>query len=89
LIFSGHCEARQPVRTLGIVGTGLLAVPVLAASAAYALGGAFGWRVGLAQKPERAPAFYWTIAAATFSECRDDIGHGPRGAISAFPMPWR
>ena len=32
---------------LGIVGTGLLAVPVLAGSAAYALGEAFGWRVGL------------------------------------------
>ena len=67
-------EALRPIAgvftftvfALGIVGTGLLAVPVLAASAAYAVGEAFGWRVGLAQKPERAPAFYWTIAAATF-----------------------
>jgi NRAMP (natural resistance-associated macrophage protein)-like metal ion transporter len=67
-------EALRPVAgvftftvfALGIVGTGLLAVPVLAGSAAYAVGEAFGWRVGLAQKPERAPAFYWTIAAATF-----------------------
>jgi Mn2+/Fe2+ NRAMP family transporter len=55
------------VFALGIVGTGLLAVPVLAGSAAYALGEAFGWRVGLAQRPERAPAFYWTIAAASFA----------------------
>jgi NRAMP (natural resistance-associated macrophage protein)-like metal ion transporter len=67
-------EALRPIAgvftftvfALGIVGTGLLAVPVLAGSAAYALGEAFGWRVGLAQKPERAQAFYWTIAIATF-----------------------
>ena len=49
---------------LGIVGTGLLAVPVLAGSAAYAMGEAFGWHVGLARKPGRAKAFYVTIAAA-------------------------
>jgi Mn2+/Fe2+ NRAMP family transporter len=67
-------EALRPIAgvfaftvfALGIVGTGLLAVPVLAGSAAYALGEALGWRVGLAQEPARAPAFYWTIAAATF-----------------------
>ena len=52
------------VFALGVVGTGLLAVPVLAGSAAYALGEALGWRIGLAQRPGRAPAFYWTIAAA-------------------------
>jgi NRAMP (natural resistance-associated macrophage protein)-like metal ion transporter len=50
---------------LGIIGTGLLAVPVLAGSAAYAVGEALRWRVGLAQRPGRAPAFYATIAAAT------------------------
>ena len=49
---------------LGIVGTGLLAVPVLAGSAAYALGEAFGWHVGLARKFERAKAFYATIAVS-------------------------
>ena len=71
---SQAAEALRPIAgefaftvfALGIVGTGLLAVPVLAGSAAYALGEAMGWRVGLAQRPERAPAFYWTIAAATF-----------------------
>jgi NRAMP (natural resistance-associated macrophage protein)-like metal ion transporter len=52
------------VFALGIVGTGLLAVPVLAGSAAYALGEALRWRVGLAEKPGRAPAFYLAIAAA-------------------------
>ena len=39
------------------------AVPVLAGSAAYAVGEALKWRVGLAQRPGRAPAFYGTIAA--------------------------
>jgi NRAMP (natural resistance-associated macrophage protein)-like metal ion transporter len=50
---------------MGIIGTGLLTVPVLGGSAAYALGEALGWRVGLAQKPRRAKAFYGTIALAT------------------------
>lgn len=50
---------------LGIVGTGLLAVPVLAGSAAYALGEARRWPVGLSRNPADAKAFYATIAAAT------------------------
>jgi Mn2+/Fe2+ NRAMP family transporter len=50
---------------LGIVGTGLLAVPVLAGSAAYAIGETFGLHVGLERKPRRAKAFYGIIAAAT------------------------
>jgi Mn2+/Fe2+ NRAMP family transporter len=49
---------------LGIIGTGLLALPVLAGSAAYALGEVFGWHVGLARRPRRAKAFYGAIAAA-------------------------
>jgi NRAMP (natural resistance-associated macrophage protein)-like metal ion transporter len=52
------------VFALGIIGTGLLAVPVLAGSAAYAMGEAFGWPVGLAMKAKRAKAFYGTIAIA-------------------------
>jgi NRAMP (natural resistance-associated macrophage protein)-like metal ion transporter len=51
--------------TLGIVGTGLLAVPVLAGSAGYALSETFGWREGLALKLRRAPGFYASIIAAT------------------------
>lgn len=51
---------------LGICGTGLLAVPVLAGSAAYAVGEARGWPVGLDRKPGEARAFYLTIALATF-----------------------
>ncbi len=49
----------------GIVGTGLLAVPVLAGSAAYALCEAFGWPQGLGRLPRHAKAFYATIAVAT------------------------
>ena len=52
------------VFALGIIGTGLLALPVLAGSAAYALGEAFGWHVGLARKLGRARAFYGAIGAA-------------------------
>ena len=51
--------------SLGIIGTGLLALPVLAGSSAYAVGEAFGWHVGLARKPARAERFYFTIAAIT------------------------
>jgi len=49
---------------LGIIGCGLLAVPVLAGSAAYALGEAFGWHVGLTRKLGRAKAFYGAIIVA-------------------------
>jgi Mn2+/Fe2+ NRAMP family transporter len=49
----------------GIVGTGLLAVPALAGSAAYALGEAMHWPVGLARRASKAKAFYATIAALT------------------------
>ncbi|HEY6018813.1 MAG TPA: divalent metal cation transporter [Candidatus Paceibacterota bacterium] len=50
---------------LGIVGTGLLAVPVLAGSAAYAVAESFNWRVGLGKKFNKAPGFYGIIAVAT------------------------
>jgi NRAMP (natural resistance-associated macrophage protein)-like metal ion transporter len=70
---SQAAEALRPIAgpfaftifAIGIIGTGLLALPVLAGSSAYALGETFGWHVGLARKPYRAKAFYWTIAVAT------------------------
>ncbi len=52
--------------SLGIIGTGLLAVPVLAGSAAYALAEALGWKATLAAKPSDARGFYSIIAIATF-----------------------
>lgn len=66
-------EALRPIAgpltfvlfALGIVGTGLLAVPVLAGSAAYAVGEALQWPTGLARKPLDAKAFYCTLSGAT------------------------
>lgn len=65
-------EALRPVAgelafllfALGVVGTGLLAVPVLAGSVGYALGELRGWKCGLEHKPTEAKAFYIVIAAA-------------------------
>jgi Mn2+/Fe2+ NRAMP family transporter len=66
-------EAMRPIAgfftfalfATGIIGIGLLAVPVLAASGAYALGEALGWTTGLERKPLEAKAFYVTIAIST------------------------
>jgi Mn2+/Fe2+ NRAMP family transporter len=66
-------EALRPIAgefaflifALGIIGTGFMAVPVLAGSAAYAIGEALLWPVGLARQPKEARAFYATLAAAT------------------------
>ncbi len=66
-------EALRPIAgpfvfmvfALGIVGTGMLALPVLAGSAAYAVGETLGVHVGLARSPGRAKTFYAIIAGAT------------------------
>jgi NRAMP (natural resistance-associated macrophage protein)-like metal ion transporter len=65
-------EALRPIAgplafglfSLGIVGTGLLAVPVLAGSSAYALAEIFGWKTGLENPPSQARGFYGVIIAA-------------------------
>lgn len=49
---------------LGIIGTGLLAIPILAGSASYAVAEVFGWREGLDRGFRQAHAFYLSIAAA-------------------------
>lgn len=49
----------------GIVGTGLLAVPVLAGSAAYAIAESFNWRIGLGRKLLEARGFYMILIIAT------------------------
>ncbi len=73
----GRSRASSPscLFSLGIIGTGLLALPVLAGSAAYAVGELRGWRIGLEQKPENAKAFYGVIALA--------FGLGPLDAVPA------
>jgi Mn2+/Fe2+ NRAMP family transporter len=50
--------------SIGIIGTGLLAIPVLAGSAAYAVGETRGWKTGLDNKPWEAVGFYSVIGAA-------------------------
>jgi Mn2+/Fe2+ NRAMP family transporter len=50
---------------VGLIGTGVLAVPILTGSAAYAICESVGWRYGLDEKPGRAKQFYAVIAAAT------------------------
>lgn len=60
---AGHFAGA--VFALGIVGTGLLAVPVLAGSAAYAVGEARQWPTGLERRPKEAQAFYATLVIAT------------------------
>jgi NRAMP (natural resistance-associated macrophage protein)-like metal ion transporter len=51
--------------SLGIIGTGLLAIPVLSGSAAFAVSEVFGWRRGLSQRFQNARGFYAIILAAT------------------------
>jgi Mn2+/Fe2+ NRAMP family transporter len=66
-------EALRPIAgqfaflffALGIIGTGLLAVPVLAGSAAFAVSEVEGWPRGLEYKPRQAVRFYTIIVAAT------------------------
>ncbi|MBN9085542.1 MAG: Nramp family divalent metal transporter [Reyranella sp.] len=58
-------EAAFLLFSIGIVGTGLLAVPVLAGSVAYAAGELFAWPIGLEHPPRDARGFYSVIAAAT------------------------
>jgi NRAMP (natural resistance-associated macrophage protein)-like metal ion transporter len=63
---SQAAEALKPIAgafaeiifALGIIGTGLLAIPVLAGSTAYAIGEGRKWPVGLSRKPKQAVAFY-------------------------------
>jgi NRAMP (natural resistance-associated macrophage protein)-like metal ion transporter len=56
----------ETIFALGVIGTGLLSVPVLAGSAAYAVGEARKWPTGLARQPMEAKAFYAVICIATF-----------------------
>jgi Mn2+/Fe2+ NRAMP family transporter len=47
--------------SVGIIGAGLLSIPVLASSAAFGLAGLAGWRKGLGRNPKNAPQFYVVI----------------------------
>jgi NRAMP (natural resistance-associated macrophage protein)-like metal ion transporter len=57
--FAGHYATV--IFAVGIIAAGLLAIPVLAASAAFGVAGLAGWRRGLGHKPRNAPQFYVVI----------------------------
>jgi len=58
-------EMAKTIFALGIIGSGLITVPVLAGSSGYALSDVFGWREGLSKKFRQAKGFYLIIAAST------------------------
>jgi NRAMP (natural resistance-associated macrophage protein)-like metal ion transporter len=60
---------------IGIIGTGLLSVPVLAGSAAFAVSETRGWKQGLEYKPQQAVRFYAIIVGATFIGVAMDWAH--------------
>jgi Mn2+/Fe2+ NRAMP family transporter len=70
---SQAAEALRPVAgnfayllfAIGIIGTGLLAVPILAGSSAYAVAETIGLKAGLSKKSRLAPGFYGIIAVST------------------------
>jgi NRAMP (natural resistance-associated macrophage protein)-like metal ion transporter len=87
---SQAAEALRPIAGIftfalfsaGIIGIGLLAVPVLAGAGAYAIGEALQWPTGLDRKPREAPAFYATIAISTvIGICINFVGLDPIKAL--------
>lgn len=67
---------------IGLIGAGLLAVPVLTGSAAYAVAETFGWQSGLDEKPRHAKKFYGVIAASTLvGVAIDFLGINPISAL--------
>lgn len=67
---------------IGLIGAGLLAVPVLTGSAAFAVAETFGWRSGLDEKPRHAKKFYAVIVVSTLVGIGIDfIGINPISAL--------
>jgi NRAMP (natural resistance-associated macrophage protein)-like metal ion transporter len=58
-------DASAVLLAIGLIGAGVLAVPILTGSAAYGVSEAFGWKFGLDRPPTAAPQFYGVIVAAT------------------------
>jgi NRAMP (natural resistance-associated macrophage protein)-like metal ion transporter len=68
--------------TVGIIGVGFLAVPVMTAGAAYDVAQAFGWRASLHARPGEAPRFYWAIAGLTaVAVALNFLGFNPMRAL--------
>ena len=63
--FPAAGEVSKTIFALGIIGTGLLAIPVLAGASGYALSDVFGWKQGLSKTLKQAKSFHVVIAAST------------------------
>ena len=75
-------RAAGLVLALGLIGSGVLAVPILTGSAAYALSEALGWQYGLNEKFWRAKQFYAIIIIATLiGMCMNFLGINPIAAL--------
>lgn len=75
-------KAAYIIFTIGVIGTGLLAIPVLAGSQSYMLSETFGWQAGLDKKFPQAKAFYITIVVSLLvGLCLDLIGISPIQAL--------
>ncbi len=64
--FPNSGQIAKDIFAVGIIGLGLLGIPVLAGSAAYALAEAMGWKEGLYRRFSQAKGFYAVIVASTF-----------------------
>jgi NRAMP (natural resistance-associated macrophage protein)-like metal ion transporter len=60
-------EGATVLMALGLIGTGLLAVPILTGSAAYAVCETFGWKCSLDAQPAKAKEFYLIVTASTLA----------------------
>ena len=65
--FPNSGQVARDLFAVGVVGLGLLGIPVLAGSAAYGLSEAFGWKAGLSKTFRKAPAFYGVIIVSTLT----------------------
>ena len=83
-------EALEPIAgrfaallyTIGIIGTGVLAIPTLSCSAAYAFAEVFGWREGIDERFRAAPAFYMVVGASmAFGAAMDFANINPVQAL--------
>lgn len=69
-------DAATVLMALGLIGTGILAVPILTGSAGYAMCEAFGWNCSLDAKPGQAKEFYLILCASTSLFSDPAIGEG-------------
>ncbi|MCE9652370.1 MAG: divalent metal cation transporter [Nitrosarchaeum sp.] len=63
--FPNSGQIAKTIFALGIIGTGMLAIPILSGSSAYALSEGLGWKQGLSKKFKEAKSFYLIISTST------------------------